>query len=104
MARLMYRIANDEAPDLRSLRPELPGVLAEVVAKALRKNPAARPADGSEMGAALRAIDTAGTGPLWVSTMSNATGAQPLTHEAAAHVFESTVRLAHGETGHNSAP
>lgn len=56
MARLMRAIANDPAPDLRSLRPELPEALANVVALALEKRPEVRYADGRQMAADLRAI------------------------------------------------
>jgi serine/threonine-protein kinase len=43
MAKLMYAIANEPAPDLRSLRPELPQELADAVALALQKRPEMRP-------------------------------------------------------------
>ena len=56
MARLMHQIAVDPAPDVRSLRPELPEGLACAIAAALEKRPELRPADGAQMGAALRAI------------------------------------------------
>ncbi|MDP3822164.1 MAG: serine/threonine-protein kinase [Burkholderiales bacterium] len=56
MARLMHQIANEPAPDVRSLRPELPEGLARAIAAALEKRPELRPADGAQMGAALRAI------------------------------------------------
>ncbi|MBS0445272.1 MAG: serine/threonine protein kinase [Proteobacteria bacterium] len=55
MADLMRRIANEPAPDVRSLRPELPAPLAETLARALQKDPKARHADGAEMARALRA-------------------------------------------------
>ncbi len=57
MAAQMRQIAQQPAPDLRSLRPELPAALAETVAQALEKRPESRPADGDRMAAALRAID-----------------------------------------------
>lgn len=56
MARLMHQIANEPAPDVCSLRPELPEGLARVIAAALEKRPELRPADGAQMGADLRAI------------------------------------------------
>ena len=56
MARLMHQIANEPAPDVRSLRPDLPEGLARAIAAALEKRPELRPADGAQMGAALRAI------------------------------------------------
>ncbi len=57
MARLMYAIANEPAPDLRSLRPELPEALACVVAHALEKRPDQRPSDAGQMAADLRAVN-----------------------------------------------
>jgi eukaryotic-like serine/threonine-protein kinase len=56
MARLMHQIANEPAPDVRSLRPELPEGLARAIAAALEKRPELRPADGALMGATLRAL------------------------------------------------
>ena len=46
MAALMRQIANEPAPDVRTLRPELPEALADVVALALEKRPEVRYADG----------------------------------------------------------
>lgn len=54
MAQLMYRIANEEAPDLRVLRPELSERLARVVALALAKAPEARYQSGEQFAADLR--------------------------------------------------
>jgi serine/threonine-protein kinase len=56
MAKLMFQIANEPAPDVRSLRPELPEALANVVALALEKRPEVRYADGRQMAADLREI------------------------------------------------
>ena len=53
---LMQRIAREPAPDLRALRPELPGALAAAVAQSLAKRPVDRPVDGDAMARALRAI------------------------------------------------
>jgi eukaryotic-like serine/threonine-protein kinase len=55
MAELMYRIANETAPDVRTLRPELPAALARLIASALEKRPDLRPADGASMATELRA-------------------------------------------------
>ncbi|NKE66636.1 CHASE2 domain-containing protein [Ramlibacter sp. RBP-2] len=54
MAELMYRIANEEAPDVRVLRPELSERLARVVALALAKAPEARYQSGEQFAADLR--------------------------------------------------
>lgn len=56
MAALMYAIANTPAPDVRSVRPELPQTLAEVVALALEKRPEVRYADGEQLALDLRTV------------------------------------------------
>ena len=53
---LMDAIARRPAPDIRTLRPDLPDALAAVVAQALAKRPDRRPADGYAMVTALRAV------------------------------------------------
>jgi serine/threonine-protein kinase len=57
MARLMYAIVNTPAPDLRSMRPELPEALARIVAQALEKRADRRPADAAALAVALRAVN-----------------------------------------------
>jgi serine/threonine-protein kinase len=54
MAQLMFKIANEETPDVRTLRPDVPDCLAEVIARSTAKDPARRYADGDEMAKALR--------------------------------------------------
>ncbi len=60
MAELMYKIANEEAVDVRQLRPELPAALATVVQRALAKRPEARYQHGHdfavELGACLASV------------------------------------------------
>jgi eukaryotic-like serine/threonine-protein kinase len=56
MAELMYKIANDEAPDVRSLRPDIPARLADVVTMSLSKRPETRYQTGDEFAADLRAV------------------------------------------------
>ena len=56
MAELMYKIANEEAPDIRIVRPELPSALADVVALALTKRPETRYQDGDQFAADLRKV------------------------------------------------
>jgi len=56
MAQLMNQIANEPAPDLRTLRPDLPEALANVVALALEKRPEVRYADGVQLANDLRAV------------------------------------------------
>lgn len=56
MGTLLRQIAQDAAPDVRSIRPELPAALADVVALALQKRAAYRYADGLQMATDLRAV------------------------------------------------
>ncbi|AYQ27898.1 CHASE2 domain-containing protein [Polaromonas sp. SP1] len=56
MAELMYKIANEEAPDIRIIRKELPARLAEVVALSLAKQPESRYQDGDRFAADLRDV------------------------------------------------
>ncbi len=55
MARLLHAIAHEPAPDLRTLRPELPAALADAVALALQKRPEMR-TDARAWAADLRQI------------------------------------------------
>ena len=54
MAALMYQIANQPAPSVRSLRPELPQALADVLDRTLAKSPGDRYQTGAELAAQLR--------------------------------------------------
>ncbi len=54
MAELMYKIANEPAPDVRSIRPEVPAALAQVVATALVKQEHLRYQTGTVMAQELR--------------------------------------------------
>lgn len=56
MAELIRAIGNDPAPDVRTLRPELPEPLANVVALALEKRAEVRYADGDTLAADLEAV------------------------------------------------
>ncbi len=55
MAELMYKIANEEAPDIRIVRKEIPERLAQVVALSMAKKSEARYQDGDQFAADLRA-------------------------------------------------
>lgn len=100
MAKLMYKIANDEAADVRTRRPDLPAELAAVVARAVAKSPGARYADGAAMADELRAIDAAGQGGLWSGSGSAADATAPA--EEATRPYDATVRFARSDSGHNS--
>jgi serine/threonine protein kinase len=98
MATLMHQIANEVAPDVRSLRPDLPGDLARVVALTLEKRAEARYASGQQLAADLRAV----------AARLQATGAepQPLSASAAppdSSGFAATVKMERADTGHNSS-
>ncbi len=56
MAELMYKIANEPAPDIRVIRQELPDRLADIVALSLSKRPETRYQDGDRFSADLRAV------------------------------------------------
>jgi serine/threonine-protein kinase len=56
MAELMYKIANEEAPDIRIVRNEISEQLAQVVARALVKRSDLRYQDGDAFAADLRAV------------------------------------------------
>jgi serine/threonine protein kinase len=53
LGELLRQIAAEPAPDLRTLRPELPAVLADTLARLLAKRPADRYADGHLLADAL---------------------------------------------------
>jgi eukaryotic-like serine/threonine-protein kinase len=99
MAMLMHQIANAPAPDLRTLRPELPEALALVVAKSLEKSPTQRHVDGRQMAEALAA-----TIPL-LAGRGTAAAPTPGTGPAAApdsDGFAATVKWNRDDPGHNS--
>jgi serine/threonine-protein kinase len=56
MSELMFKIANQEAADIRVVRPEIPQALANVVALSLSKRPETRYQSGDQFAADLRAV------------------------------------------------
>ncbi len=56
MAELMFKIANEEAPDVRIIRKELPESLANLVALSVSKRPETRYQDGDQFAADLRSV------------------------------------------------
>jgi serine/threonine-protein kinase len=62
MAELMYKIANEEAPDIRIIRPDIPERLANVVALSLSKRSETRYQDGDQFAADLRSVQAEVTG------------------------------------------
>ncbi len=90
MAELMRRIVNEPAPDVRSLRPQLPQALADVVTLTLEKRPEVRYADGIQIAQDLRAV---------AAEMLASGSAAPVQDDA----FEKTVTFGPIEPRHNSA-
>ena len=56
LSELMYKIANVEAVDIRSVRPDLPAELSDIVALAMCKKPELRYQTGDQFAADLRAL------------------------------------------------
>jgi serine/threonine-protein kinase len=56
MASLMFKITNEEAADVRTLRPEVPETLSAVINKALTKDVEQRYQTGIEFANALKAF------------------------------------------------
>jgi len=56
IARLMYKIASEQAPDVRGIRPDLPKKLSTIVAFSLNKHQDARYQDGEKFAADLRSV------------------------------------------------
>jgi len=97
MAKLMYQIANDPAPDIRSLRPDLPEALANVVALALEKRPEVRYADGRQLAQDLRTIEAKLAPGPDVPASPQAAAAPPNSDG-----FAATVKLPRSDPRHNS--
>ncbi|MEJ5989460.1 serine/threonine-protein kinase [Ramlibacter sp. PS3R-8] len=75
MAELMYKIANEEAPDFRVARPDLPERLAQVIALSLAKKPDARYQDGDAFARDLRAVLASLSGEAALAAAAPATSA-----------------------------
>ena len=56
MAQLMYKIANEEAPDVRIARPDISERLANIVTMSLSKRPETRFQDGDQFAADLHSV------------------------------------------------
>ncbi|HEY0817495.1 MAG TPA: serine/threonine-protein kinase [Rhizobacter sp.] len=96
MATLMQQIANEPAPDVRSIRPDLPEALARVVAQTLEKRPEARYASGQQLATDLRGV---------VARLQS-TGQEPASPEGSSSPpdssgFAATVKMERVDTGHN---
>ena len=74
MAELMFKIANEPAPDIRKVRPELPMAISVVLGRALTKAPEERYQDGMAFASDLREAMASLGGP----SDSTDTDAQPV--------------------------
>jgi serine/threonine-protein kinase len=72
MAELMFKISNEEAPDIRVIRPELSEAVANIVALSLSKRPETRYQTGTQFAADLRAAAPASTTGAAAKTSSSA--------------------------------
>jgi eukaryotic-like serine/threonine-protein kinase len=99
MSKLMFQIANESAPDVRSLRPELPELVAQIVTRTMEKRPEDRFPDGQELAAALhRAEALVLQSGLDMGRHNPALAPPP----APAPGFEATLALERSDPGHNS--
>ncbi len=89
MAELMYKIANEEAPDIRIARPATSERLANIVALALSKRPETRYQTGDEFAADLRAAIAELAGGAPVAAAAAAASATPA--PSGADDFQATV-------------
>lgn len=71
MSELMYKIANEEAPDIRIIRSELPQNLADVVALSLSKRPETRYQTGDQFAVDLRSVMSQMSGAAPIATPSS---------------------------------
>jgi serine/threonine-protein kinase len=81
MAELMYKIGNEEAPDIRVIRVDLSDKLAQVVATSLAKKPDARYQDGEAFARELRALLASLNGE---AALAGAAGPRPIVTRPAA--------------------
>jgi eukaryotic-like serine/threonine-protein kinase len=78
MAELMYKIASEEAQDIRVIRPNLPENLANIIALSLSKRPETRYQDGDQFAADLRAVMATLPGGQELANSTTASRAAPL--------------------------
>lgn len=84
MAALMYQIANQPAPSVRSLRPELPQALSDVLERTLAKSPGERFQTGAELAGQLRRCVNAGDDAASPDVQASAASESPF---EATHAF-----------------
>ncbi len=90
MAELMYKIANEEAADIRSVRADLPENLANLVALSLSKRSETRYQDGDQFAADLQAVMADMSAHVSATRMESPSVRQPA--GATAPIVEPSVR------------
>ena len=95
MAELMYKIANEPAPDIRIIRPDISARLADIVALSIGKLSATRYQDGDQFAADLRLVlaDFSGSTGSMSSAERAATApaASPAPNSTDSAAFDATV-------------
>ena len=112
MAELMYKIANEEAPDIRMMRPDLPEELANLVALSVSKRPETRYQDGDQFAADIRAVlmtipggaEFAHSGVAGLRANSAAAPLTSAVRTVAPSANEKTMAFASGATAVSAAP
>ena len=106
MAQLMFKIANEEAADIRTLNPEVPEGLAALLRKAMAKEAGERFLTGEEFAAALRPYgETPATSTgMNIPAAAQRPATQPLAVPAAAPAAAPASNLHAGETMVLQAP
>lgn len=99
MSELMYKIANEEAPDIRIIRSDLPQILADVVALSLSKRPETRYQTGDQFAVDLRSVisQMAGSTPV----VSHASVLADKAFDGKTVAFAATVPNAEGRNQRN---
>jgi serine/threonine-protein kinase len=99
MAELMFKITNEQAPDILSKRPELPRELSPILARMLNKDRDLRYQDGDQFASELRFLASVGS-------HENARSATPVAQVNAGKTvdFLATVPSSHAEFKFDSSP
>jgi serine/threonine-protein kinase len=96
MAELMYKIANEAAPDIRLIRPDLSEQLAAIIAFALQKRPENRYQDGAQMASELQELVAAMDGAAQLSAHPVPPHTHPdyqATQQQGSAAYEPTMRI-----------
>ena len=105
MGELMYKIANEDGPDIRTIRPELPVRLADIVALSIGKKPETRYQDGDQFAADLRAfIAELAASPAAAAATSTAVLGEPVTDTKKTPVSSTTEQPSFEKTIAAQAP